>query len=255
METDFTECNFQQIGRGTLLCKVAAKTKDDSINAVDPEDCLNCPAGRIYRELGCSSVVPDLHIQDYFGGRVLFLENLFCKVRKKETDYEYCEGCSLRTGDIARSIPDKTGTLLKEYSFYSSLQEIERVRILLAEGNHASAIAASLSSLENTMKDIHRKLGKKILPDSTFPELFRSTGNILGLNANKGTILYQATQNLLFLLESFEELRHTLQRMESEGDDVPDFRQYVAELVYNISSSISSFLITRMNSLKATTEN
>ncbi|MCR4418732.1 MAG: hypothetical protein QHH27_03315 [Clostridia bacterium] len=57
-EGDDISCHLQQQGMGTLVCRAARREGRDSTNEVTPTACFNCPVGKIFREVGCDSVLP-----------------------------------------------------------------------------------------------------------------------------------------------------------------------------------------------------
>ena len=64
-ENDNIDCHLQQVGMGTLICRAARQTGEQTTNEVNPAICFSCPAGKIFREVGCDAVLPKIRISSY----------------------------------------------------------------------------------------------------------------------------------------------------------------------------------------------
>lgn len=103
-ETDDIGCHLQQVGMGTLICKAARQTGDNTTNETNPEMCFSCPVGKIYRETGCDAVAPKIKLYHYYGDISVDLDALFCRIKKRETTLEYCKSCGLAVAETTRQI-------------------------------------------------------------------------------------------------------------------------------------------------------
>jgi len=119
-EKDSIDCHLQQIGMGTLLCRAARQTGDKTTNEVNPTICFNCSAGKIFREIGCDAILPKIKIYPYIGEVSVEVENLFCKIRKRDTNLEYCQTCDLVTAETTRQIITTTRGLFQAQGFYTA---------------------------------------------------------------------------------------------------------------------------------------
>ncbi len=85
-EKDDISCHLQDIGMGTLVCRAAKQTGEHTTNEVNEIICFNCPVGKIYREVGCDAITPNIRI---YHGNNFHINNLFCKIRKRNTTIDY----------------------------------------------------------------------------------------------------------------------------------------------------------------------
>ena len=132
-ENDSIECHLQAVGMGSLICRAAQQTGDKTTNEVTPEMCFNCPAGKVYREVGCDAVLPKLRVYAYLGGGRLNVEQLFCRVRRRVTDLEYCSQCGLATAETTREMITQARGLFETRGFHSAYKDIEKARKAILE--------------------------------------------------------------------------------------------------------------------------
>jgi hypothetical protein len=103
-ENGSIDCHLQQVGMGTLVCRAARQTGDRTTNEVNPTICFNCPTGKVFREVGCDAILPKIRIYQYATGPSIRIQNLFCKIRKRDTSLEYCQTCNLVIAETTRQI-------------------------------------------------------------------------------------------------------------------------------------------------------
>ena len=120
-DQDSIECHLQQLGMGSLICRAARQVGDSTTNEVNPNICFNCPAGKIYREIGCDAVTPKIRIYGYIGGVQPNIEALFCTIRRRETNLDYCRSCGLATAETTRQIVSTARGLFVEQEFFFGL--------------------------------------------------------------------------------------------------------------------------------------
>jgi hypothetical protein len=178
-DNDDISCHLQQVGMGSLLCRAARRSGNNTTNEVTPEICFNCLAGNIYREVGCDSVLPRVRFLTYAGGCQQDLEGLFCTLRKRDTTLEYCRQCNLVVAETTRQIVTVARGLFEAQGFYSAYQDIEKAREAIRDGNFANAITRSIDYLESTMRICHEKLEMPLPEKKQVSDLWKSTRNIL----------------------------------------------------------------------------
>ena len=125
-ENDNIDCHLQCIGMGTLICRAARQEGSGTTNEVNPAICFNCPAGRIYREVGCDAVFPKMYI--IHSRAPPQVETLFCNIRKRSTTLDFCRTCGLKVAETTREIVSTAKTLFEAKGFYSAYQDIEEAR-------------------------------------------------------------------------------------------------------------------------------
>jgi len=161
-ENDNIDCHLQRVGMGTLICRAAQQTGNRTTNEVNPTICFNCPAGKIFREVGCDVVIPKIRIYQYIGGYDSNVETLFCKIRKRETTLDFCRTCGLVTAETTREIISVARGLFKAQGFYSAYKDIEKAREAIRDGNFENAVTRSIACLESVMCVCHEKLGQSL---------------------------------------------------------------------------------------------
>jgi hypothetical protein len=254
-ENDSIDCHLQQIGMGTLICRAAQQTGDNTTNEVNPAACFRCTAGKVFREVGCDAILPKIRIFRYMGGVAPRIESLFCKVRKRETTLEYCRTCNLVTAETTRRIITNTRGLFQAQGFYSAYQDLEKARESIRDGNFENAITRSLACLESTMRICHEKLEKPLPEKKQVTDLWKSTRNILNLDCLDPS---GATVNLLGSLTGavghLGGLRNALGDAHGKGNVPPDVSECLAELAINAASTLATLVIRGLNHLKEVKE-
>ncbi len=182
-ETDSIECHLQQIGMGTLICRAAKQTANNSTNEVSPIICFNCSAGKIFREVGCDAILPKIRIDKYVSGHEAIIGNLFCKLRKRNTSLEFCQSCNLVTAETTKKVISITQGIFKAQGYFSAYKDLEKARESIRDGNFENSITHSISCFESTMRICHEKLGKKLPKKKQITELWKSTRDILDFNS------------------------------------------------------------------------
>ncbi len=90
-ENENFECHLQQVGIGSLICRCAEQNgTSNSTNKVNAAICYSCTVGKIYREIGCDAPSTTISIRYYSDSPHVTLFGIFCKLRRRETTYEYC---------------------------------------------------------------------------------------------------------------------------------------------------------------------
>jgi hypothetical protein len=161
-ENDNIDCHLQQVGMGTLVCRAARQTGESTTNEVSPTICFNCAAGKVFREVGCDAILPKIRIHQFMGGSGATVENLFCKIRKRDTSLAYCQTCNLVTAETTRQIVSTARGLFQAQGFYSAHNDLEKARESIRDGNFENAITRSIACLESTMRICHEKLEKAL---------------------------------------------------------------------------------------------
>jgi len=250
-ENDNIDCHLQQVGMGTLICRAARQTGDRTTNEVNPTICFNCPAGKIFREVGCDAVLPKIRIYPYMGGSSMNVEALFCKIRKRETTLDFCRTCGLVTAETTRQIISTARGLFEAQGFYSAYKDIEKAREAIRDGNFEDAVTRSIACLESTMRICHEKLGQPLPSKKQVSDLWKSTRNILHfdeLDPSGATL--NLTNTLSGVVTHLGGLRNTLGDAHGKGIFPPDVSENIVELAINTASTLSTAIIRRFNQIK-----
>jgi len=250
-ENDNIDCHLQQVGMGTLICRAARQTGDKTTNEVNPTICFNCPAGKIFREIGCDAVLPKIRIYPHIGGVSFDVETLFCKIRKRETTLDFCRTCGLVTAETTRQIVSTARGLFEAQGFYSAYKDIEKARESIRDGNFENAVTRSIACLESVMRICHEKLEQSLPTKKQVSDLWKSTRNILHFDKLDTS---GATLNLMNALSGvvthLGALRNALGDAHGKGMFSPDVSENIAELAINTTSTISTAIIRRFNQIK-----
>ncbi|MBA7687040.1 hypothetical protein ES703_95500 [subsurface metagenome] len=250
-ENDNIDCHLQQVGMGTLLCRAARQTGDKTTNEVNPTICFNCPAGKIFREVGCDAALPKIRIYPYIGGVSFDVGALFCKIRKRETTLDFCRTCGLVTAETTRQTVSTARGLFEAQGFYSAYKDIEKARESIRDGNFENAVTRSIACLESVMRICHEKLEQSLPTKKQVSDLWKSTRNILHFDELDTS---GATLNLMNALSGvvthLGALRNALGDAHGKGIFSPDVSENIAELAINTASTISTAIIRRFNQTK-----
>lgn len=251
-EDDDIRCHLQQIEMGGLVCRAARQTGDRTTNEVNPTMCFNCPAGKIFREVGCNTVSPKIRF--YRRGRRIDprLEALFCSIRKRNTILEYCRTCGLAAAPTTREIVTTARGLFEAHGFYSAYKDLERARESLRDGNPENAVTRSISCLESTMRTCHEKLGVPLPAKKNVTGLWRSTRSLLQLDEvdPTGSVLHLANA-LPGVVAHLGGLRNSLGDAHGKGVFPPDVSESIAELAINTAATLSTLVLRRFVQVRA----
>ena len=246
-EDDNIDCHLQNIGMGTLICQAARQGRDHTTNEVNSTICFNCPAGKIFREVGCDAVLPKIYIYDF---NVPFsrVENLFCKIRKRSTTLDFCRTCGLVTAETTRQIVSTARGLFEAQGFYSAYQDIEEARKAIRDGNFGNAITRSITCLESVMRICHEKLGQPLPKKKQISDLWKSTRNILDFDSLDPSGATSPLMNALSgVVTNLGGLRNTLGDAHGKGIFPPAVSESIAELAINTASTLSTKIIRDFN--------
>jgi hypothetical protein len=247
-ENDDISCHLQDIGMGTLICRAAKQTGEHNTNEVNETICFNCPVGKIYREFGCDAITPNIRIYHF---NSFHIHSLFCKIRKRTTDFDYCKNCGLPVAETTRQIVTTAKGLFEKYGFFSAHKDIEKARKAIRDGKFENAVTHSISCLESTMQICHDELGKPLPNKKQVSDLWKSSRNILEFNRMDST---GAAENLLNSLSGvmthLGDLRNSLSDAHGKGKISPEVSESIAELAINIASGLSTAIIRRYKQIK-----
>jgi hypothetical protein len=249
-EDDNTDCHLQQIGMGTLICRAAKQTGDKTTNEVSPKICFTCPAGRIYREVGCEAVLPKVRFYPYMGGSSVRLDSLFCRIRKRETTIDYCRTCSLANAETTRDIIQSTRGLFIAQNFHSAYKDLEKARLGIRDGDFDGAITSSISFLESVLRECHLRLNKSLPGDKTITGFWKSSRTILKLDEIAGAESTAAVMNSLHgLIANLGSLRNRLSDAHGRDSQSPTASALIAELTVNTAATLATTAIRRFNQI------
>jgi len=250
-ESDNIDCHLQQVGMGTLICRAARRTGDNTTNEVERDICLECDAGRIFREVGCDGVSPKIHIYPYMGGKHFSIETLFCRVRKTETTLDYCRTCGLAAAETTRQVVSTARGLFQAQGFYSAYKDLEKSRTAIRDGDFPDSVTASIACLESVMRVCHEQLGQPLPGKKQLTDLWKSTREILCFEDldPSGTTL-RLTNSLAGVVHQLATLRNALADAHGKGTFPPDVSETIAELALNVSATLSTLVIRRFNQIR-----
>ncbi len=250
-ENDNIECHLQQVGMGSLICRAAIQTGDKTTNEVNPIICFNCPAGKIFREVGCDAVLPKIRIFPLAGESQLRVHNLFCKIRKRNTSLDYCKTCGLAQAETTREIVTTARGLFEAKGFHSAFKDIEKARMAIRDGNFDNAITRSISCLESVMKTCHEKLGEALPAKQQVTDLWKSTREILRLDEiDASESVTRLMNSLSGIVTNLGGLRDALSDAHGRGQFPPALSEAIVELAINTCSTVSTTVIRRFSQIK-----
>lgn len=245
------DCHLQQVGMGTLICRAARQTGDNTTNEVSPSICSECSAGKIFREVGCDAVLPKIRIYPLGKEAHINLEGLFCKIRKRNTTLEYCYTCGLVIAETTRSTVSTARGLFEAQGFYSAYKDIEQAREAIRDGNFENAVTRSISCLESVMRICHEKSGQPLPDKKQVSDLWKSTRNILKFNELESSgATVKLLNSLSGVVTHLGGLRNALGDAHGKGIFQPEVSENIAELAINTTSTFSTVIIRRFNQIK-----
>lgn len=178
---DNIDCHLQRVGAGTLICSAARQTGELATNEVDPTVCFHCEAGKIFREVGCEAVSPKIVIYSFGNGmgHTARIDGLFCRIRKRYTNLEYCKTCQLATAETTRQMISTARGLFETHGFFSAYKDIEAARSDIRDGNCEGAITHSIACLESVMRICHEKMSVPLPDKPQITDLWKSSRTML----------------------------------------------------------------------------
>jgi len=249
-ENDNVDCHLQQIGMGSLVCRAAQLSGSYSTNEVNPTACFNCDAGKIYRDIGCNAVLPKIRVLRHSGGISVYTENLFCKIRKRETTLEFCKTCGLVIAETTRQVISTAKGLFEAQGFYSAYKDLEKARESIRDGDFDGAITSSIACLESTMTICHDKMNITLPTKRQVTELWKSTRTILKFDDLDSTGATLTLVNVLTgLVTQLGGLRNALGDAHGKGILSTEVSECIAELAINTASTLSTIIIRRFNQI------
>jgi len=239
-------CHLQQNELGPLICSTAGRVKY-STTETDATVCVDCPAGIVYREVGCDAIFPDIWIFDQKPrGKSFQVNNLHCKRRSRKTTLDYCRTCDLPTAETTQKIISETHGLFKAHGFDSALSELENAKTSYREEAFDDVITASISCFESTMRICLDCLGESLPTSPDVKSLWKSVASVLEFSDLDA---FNSTKALLNTLTGVAlklgELRNKLSNAHGKGDYPPDVSAVIAELALNTSLTLSTAIVRR----------
>jgi len=251
-EEDDIDCHLQQLGMGGLICRAARQTGERTTNEVTPAICFNCPAGKIYREVGCDAVAPKLSFFPSSGGPHMNLQALFCKIRRRETSLEYCRTCGLASAETTRRIVTAARSLFEARGFYSAYQDLEKARTSIRDGDFDDSVTSSIACLESTMKIVHDELNQPLPDRQQVTDLWKSTRQLLDLNSlDREGGLSRLLNTLSGAVTHLASLRNALGDAHGRGKYPPQVSEAIAELALNAAAAMATFILRRYEQVRA----
>jgi len=250
-ENESIACHFQSSIPGSLICKAARLIGQDSTNEVNASICAECPAGRIYREIGCDSISPKIRIFSYHGGSDAEVRGLFCSKRGRETTFEYCKSCNIVVADTTRQIVNNARSLFERYEFYSAFKFLEKARKEMRDGDLEGVITSSIAIFESVMKSCHEKKDVPLPDAKQVTGLWKSTRKILELDKSGRPDEITNLLNVLFgVVSGLGRLRNELGDAHGKGESLPVVTEMMAELSLNTAATLATSVIRIYAELK-----
>lgn len=250
-ENDDISCHLQVVGMGTLICRAAKQTGDKTTNEVKPEDCFNCHAGKIYREVGCDAVSPKIRIYTYGRDSLVDIDSLFCNIRKRETSLDYCRKCGLAAAPTTKQIVTAARGLFEEHGFYSAYNDIEKAREAIRDGNFEHAVTQSIACVESVMRICHEKLEQSLPEKKQVTDLWKSTRAVLNFDQlDISGVTQNVVNSLSGVVTNIATLRNALGDAHGKGMFPPAVSANIAELAINCASTIATLVVRRFVQLR-----
>jgi hypothetical protein len=251
MDPTSFDCPFQRIGMGKLICAGAITTMSDSTDEVTPKICKWCEAGRIFREVGCDAFTPEILLSESHDGISLVQCKMLCKIRRDHTHLSDCVKCDLVTSETTKNIISITCGLFKANNFESALNDLEKAKMSLRDGDYPDVITSSISSVESVMRSCLESLGEELPTNKGITGLWKALKKPLALDTidpsgSTETLL----GNLSGAISHLGGLRNNLGDAHGKGIIVPDVPYSLAELSINAASTLSTMIIRRYLQVK-----
>jgi hypothetical protein len=245
-ENDSIDCHLQQIGVGGLICRAAKQTGDKATNETNPIVCFNCPAGKVFRDVGCDAISPNIQLYHWGPGIRPDIRGLFCKIRKRTTTPEFCKTCGLAVAETTRENVTVARGLFQSGEFYAAYKDIEAAREGIRDGKFEHAITRSISCLESVMRSVHEKL-KAALPDKmTVTDLWKSVRGLLRYEeCDQSGAVTDLMNTLSGLVSKLGAMRNTLGDAHGRGTAPPAVSESFAELALNVAAALATAIIRR----------
>jgi len=251
-ESDQVACHLQAIGMGGMKCRAAAATHSSKTDEVTREMCLNCEVGKVYREVGCDVITAKILILPTMGGGLRDVRNMFCSIRKRDVDLEYCRQCGLVVAETTRQNISTAIGLFQAQGFYSAYKNIEEARLALRDGNYDRVITQSTGCLESVMRCVHEKAEKPLPNHRDITSLWKSTRELLDFDRMEPTgSAVQLMNALSGVVSCFGGLRNSLGDAHGKGIALTETSENVAELSINVSATISTMIVRRFNQVES----
>lgn len=247
------DCPYQYQNAGTMICKIALKPDafTTTTTEVTPQACYECLVGRIYRELGCDKISGKIRIYMTLGKDEFEIENLWCSLRKRNTDYEYCLTCPYIGTRFSAPILEKTLDYFKKLGFSAAKENLEKARERLLNGDSETAITNSISAVESTFKAILDKLKEPYPKKEQITTLWKSIKDKLHLGDEvSAPHLVNLLGSISGCVSAMGGLRNEISDAHGKGLISASVYDSYAELSLNLSASICLFIIRRYQELK-----
>ncbi len=251
-ETDNVDCNFQKLGKGSLICGAAHRGSQHSTDETDAMVCFNCEAGKIFRDVGCDSASPQVHLMKYGGGGLSFdVRSILCKRRRRQTTLEYCRSCGLASAETTKSIVGTVNGLFQGEGFYKAYQNLKNARDALRDGEYDRVISQSVSALESVLRICHEKFDKDLPKGKKVTDYWKSASKILGFDKlGEGQTVLALLNSLSGVTSHLGSMRNSLSDAHGRGQQSPEASEALAELALNTASTLATISIRRYKEIR-----
>lgn len=239
------DCMYQRQAPGKLICR-AADTSGDT-NETDEEICKQCEAGKIYRELGCEHISPQLVIYKSMTGKSWNIKNMRCTLRKRKTSYQYCLTCPYIGSQFTQPVIEEAQDFFERLGFSNAKRDLSTAKRKLAEGDNKGAITSAVAATESVFKSILDLLDAERPSKESIVPLWKAIRGKIRLGQDEEIIeeIKQVVGSVTRALSGLGSIRNDLSDAHGNGlVDKTVFNSY-AELAVNLSAIISLFVIRR----------
>jgi hypothetical protein len=253
-------CHLQEISRGIIRCLVPNESRVGNTDRVTAENCYKCEVGKIYREVGCDQLTPDIVItQQTVDQPVGYLARVTvtginCGRRLRQTTLDQCRVCSLVPAETTKELVTATLGLFQAQGFTSAYSDLLEARNDTRDGDYDDAIGKAISGLESTMICVHEKVAADLPSVTTLTNLWKSTKVLLRFDE----ITTGASGNVVPLVGSLSGLighlgamRNALSDSHGKGLVPAEVSEAIAELAINAAATMSTVIVRRYKQLEA----
>jgi hypothetical protein len=240
------DCIHQKVGPSSLVCKIADPAKGTV--EVNPETCFDCPIGKIYRELGCENISGKTYIIPMDARNVykLMVERIWCTLRKRETNYDFCLKCPYVGNEFIKPNIKKTVDFFDKLGFSEAKKNFVKAQNKLNEGDQKTSITNSISAIESTFKSILDSLKAPYPAKQTVTGLWKTVKDNLHLGDEiSSKHLEQVVGSFTGAISGIGGLRNDLSDAHGKGLISSEIYDSYAELAFNLSVAICLFVIRR----------
>ena len=238
-------CQYQRTTTSGLICRAANTRGNNTNDRPTPEVCASCNIGKVERELGCTHIGGELFIVKASDGTSTTEPDLWCRLRKRETDYQYCKQCSYIESHATTQLVTNTIDILDAAGFSSAKEAIIDARKQLQEMDFDGCIRSSTVALESACKIILDLNGKAYPSEETVTHLWKAAKPELDMTTKEQVLVLQLLNSLRGVVQNLAGIRNDLADVHGKGLIPPEVFKSYAELALNTSATLITFIVRR----------